>query len=206
VFRGGCPLDETGRADRQRHGVHESIPAKRKSRRTLRAACLLYAIVHLACASAKAEIIDRALAVVAGVVITQSDATAASALGLVTTEGTSDPLAGILAQLVDRRLMLIEVDRALPQEPSADAVDRRLQSIRAQFASTPAYEAVLRRSGIDETRLRQMLRDQLRIEAYLDQRFSAPPLTADRRAVLIKEWVTGLRRRTDISYLDVPRS
>ena len=102
--------------------------------------------------------------------------------------------------------MLIEVDRALPPEPSADAVDRRLQAIRARFASTPAYEAVLRRSGIDETRLRQTLRDQLRIDAYLDQRFSAPPLTAERRAALIREWVSGLRRRADISYLDVPRS
>ena len=55
-------------------------------------------------------------------------------------------------------------------------------------------------------RLRQTLRDQLRIDAYLDQRFSAPPLTAERRAELIKEWVTGLKRRADISYLDVPRS
>ena len=180
--------------------MRESIPAGWKPRRTLWAACLLCAIVHLACASATAEIIDRALAVVAGVVITQSDATAAFDLGLVPMEATSDRLAEILARLVDRQLMLIEVDRALPPEPSSEAVDRRLQSIRARFASTPAYEAVLRRSGIDEMRLRQTLRDQLRIEAYLDQRFSAPPLTADRRAALITEWVTGLRRRTDIIW------
>lgn len=168
--------------------------------------CLLLAVVCMTSATGQAEIIDRALAVVAGVVITQSDATAASELGLVTIDGTSDTGQGILAWLVDRQLMLMEVDRSLPPEPSADAVDRRLQSIRDRFPSAPAYEAVLRRSGIDEMRLRRTLRDQLRIDAYLDQRFTAPPLTAERRAVLIREWLTGLRRRSDISYLDLPRS
>jgi hypothetical protein len=162
--------------------------------------------VCLSTATVGAEIIDRALAVVAGVVITQSDAVAASELGLVTNEATDDPIGGVLAQLVERELVLMEVERSAPPEPSADAVDRRLQAIRARFASTPAYEAVLRRSGIDEMRLRQTLRDQLRIDAYLDQRFSAPPLTAERRAELIKEWVAGLKRRADISYLAVPRS
>jgi hypothetical protein len=152
-----------------------------------------------------AEIIDRALAVVSGVVITQSDATAAAALGLVMIEGTSDP-ADVLSKLVERQLMLTEVDRSLPPEPTAEAVDQRLQSVRAHFPSAAAYEAVLKRTGIDERRLRQMLRDDLRIEAYLDQRFSVPPLTAERRNALIRDWVTGLRRRSDIMYLDVPRS
>jgi hypothetical protein len=48
--------------------------------------------------------------------------------------------------------------------------------------------------------LRQILRDQIRIETYLDQRF-----TSESRATLISEWVSGLRRRTDITYLFVPR-
>jgi hypothetical protein len=179
---------------------------RRLFRRMLLIACILNMATYLSLVTARAEIIDRALAVVAGVVITQSDAVAASELGIVTNEATDDPIGGILAQLVERQLVLIEVDRSAPPEPSAEAVDRRLQAIRARFASTAAYEAVLRRSGIDETRLRQTLRDQLRIEAYLDQRFSAPPLTVERRAELIKEWVAGLKRRADISYLAVPRS
>src|SRR4051794_22527589 len=103
-----------------------------------------------------AEIIDRALAVVSGVVITQSDATGAAELGLVTIEGTSDP-ADVLSKLVDRQLMLTEVDRSLPPEPTAEIVDQRLHSIQAHFPSAAAYEAVLNRTGIDERRLRQML-------------------------------------------------
>jgi parvulin-like peptidyl-prolyl isomerase len=156
-------------------------------------------------AAVNAETVDRALAVVDGVVITQSDVTAAAELGLVQMEGAGDPMPRVLTQLIERQLMLIEVDRSLPPEPTAEAVDRRLQSIRARFASTSAYEAVLRRSGIDEMHLRQTLRDQLRIDGYLDQRFSAPPLTAERRATLIADWVGGLKRRADLSYLDVPR-
>jgi hypothetical protein len=153
----------------------------------------------------RAEIIDRVLAVVGGVLITQSDATAAFDLGLVTIGSTDDPLAAALSQLTDRQLMAVEVDRSAPPEPSTDEIDRRLQSIRARFQSAGAFEAALTRSGFDETRLRQIVRDQLRIDAYLDQRFSAPPLTPERRAALIGEWVSGLRRRTDIAYLYVPR-
>ncbi len=160
--------------------------------RMLLTACILNMATYLSLVTARAEIIDRALAVVAGVVITQSDAVAASELGIVTNEATDDPIGGTLAQLVERQLVLIEVDRSAPPEPSAEAVDRRLQAIRARFASTAAYEAVLRRSGIDETRLRQTLRDQLRIEEYLDQRFSAPPLTVERRAELITRMGMGL--------------
>jgi hypothetical protein len=47
--------------------------------------------------------------------------------------------------------------------------------------------------------------DQLRINAYLDQRFGSPPLTPERRAALIKDWIAGLRRRSDITLVDVPR-
>jgi hypothetical protein len=148
----------------------------------------------------KAEIIDRVLAVVGGIVITQSDASAAFELGLVTIDPTDDPLASALSKLIDRQLMLAEVERYAPPDPPADAVDRLLQSIRARFASPDAYAAALNRSGIDDARLRRTLRDQLRIEAYLDQRF-----TSERRAALVSEWVGGLRRRADITYLYVPR-
>ena len=153
----------------------------------------------------RAEIIDRVLAVVGGATITQSDVTAAVELGLVTPRGTGEPAAGALTQLVERQLMLMEVERYLPPEPPETAVAARLQAVRDRFPTAAAYQATLRRSGVDDTRLRQSVRDDLRIEAYLDQRFSVPPLTAERRAMLISEWVGGLRRRADITFLDVAR-
>jgi hypothetical protein len=148
----------------------------------------------------KAEIIDRVLAVVGGVVITQSDVTAAAELGLVTVGASEDPIGVVLAQLISRQLVLTEVERYAPPEPTADAIERRLDAVRAKFSSTQDYTAALERSGLDDARLRHLLRDQLRIDGYLDQRFAT-----DRREALISDWVSGLRRRTDIIYLYVPR-
>ena len=150
----------------------------------------------------QAEIIDRVLAVVGGVVITQTDTIAAVELGLITPGPTDDPMAAVLSQLIDRQLVLAEVDRYAPPEPTPDAIDRAAQAVRARFPSDQAYQAVLTRSGIDAARLRQTLRDRLRIDAYLEQRFA---VASDRRTALVNEWVSGLRRRADITYLDVQR-
>jgi hypothetical protein len=170
---------------------------------TARAFCTLCILHGASCISpviARAEIIDRVLAVVGGVVITQSDATAAYELGLVNIGPTDDPLATALSKLIDRQLMLTEVERYAPPDPPGEAVDRLLQAVRAKFPASEAYIAALNRSGVDEPRLRQILRDQVRIDTYLDQRF-----TSESRATLISEWVSGLRRRTDITYLYLPR-
>lgn len=169
------------------------------------ALCIVHCALCIALVIAKpviasAEIIDRVLAVVGGVVITQSDATAAHELGFVTIGPTDDPLATALAKLIDRQLMLTEVERYAPPDPPDEAVDRLLQAVRTRFAVPADYLAALARSGVDEARLRQILRDQIRIDGYLDKRF-----TSESRATLIEEWVNGLRRRTDITYLYVPR-
>ncbi len=157
--------------------------------------CVL-ALVHMLSASAAgAEVIDRVLAVVNGDVITLSDATAARELGLVPAGSAADPIRGVLSRLIDRALQLDEVDRYAPPEPSADAVDREVQAVRARFPSPAAFDAALGRSGLDLERLRQTLLDNLRIRSYLDQRFVA---SEDRRPQLVEDWLVGLRRRAEI--------
>ena len=97
--------------------------------------------------------------------------------------------------------MLAEVDRYAPPEPTAEAVDREVQRVRARFASPEALDAALARSGIDEKHLRETLRQDLRMRAYLDQRFTA---AADRRQALDRR-LDGRpappRRRRSTSYL-----
>jgi hypothetical protein len=218
-----------------RERVHQTV---RRVASSVFACALLVALLPSLLA---AEIIDRVLAVVAGVVITQSDVTAAYGLGLVASEPTDDPVGAVLARLIDRQLMLAEVDRYAPPEPTVEAVDRELEMVRARFTSAPDYNAILVRSGIDENHLRQILRDDLRIRAYLEQRFAVPApsdeeliqyyrehpraftqggqvvpfaaaraditrtMVAGRRAALVQEWVSGLRRRAKITDLYVPR-
>jgi hypothetical protein len=158
------------------------------------------ALVLAVCAgvSLGAETIDRVLAVVAGQLITLTDVRAAIDLGLQSPAGAADPVRAVLDKLIDRELVLAEVDRYAPPEPAAEAVDREVAQVRSRFESPVAFEASLARSGIDEKHLRETLRQDLRMRAYLDQRFSAAP---DRRANAVGEWMDGLRRRGEVTDL-----
>ena len=149
---------------------------------------------------ASAETIDRVLAVVAGQIITLSDVTAARDLGLQTAaNAAADPVRAVLSKLIDRELVLSEVDRYAPPEPPGDAIDREIDAIRARFPSPDAFAHTLVRSGLDDKRLREIVRQDLRIRGYELQRFASAD--AVRRQTLIDEWVAGLRRRADITDL-----
>ena len=151
--------------------------------------------------STRAETIDRVLAIAGGQVIMLSDVTAARDLGLESAAGSGDPVRAVLSKLIDRALMLAEVDRYGPPEPTPQKIDAALGEVRARFAERSAYEAALARSGIDERHLRETLRQDLRINAYLEQRFSS---TDPRRQLLLDEWLASLRRRGDVVDLYVP--
>jgi hypothetical protein len=134
-----------------------------------------------------AEIIDRVLAVAAGELIMLSDVTAARDLGLVPVRGDAAPERQILTQLIDRALMLAEVDRYAPPEPDAASVDRELQNVRMRFASPEAFERALARSGINEQHLRGTLREDLRIRSYLEQRFTVAAPTENDLAAYYRD-------------------
>jgi hypothetical protein len=137
--------------------------------------CAAHCVLLMAVSRLSAEVIDRVLAVVDGVVITLSDVAAASALGLVPEDNSDDRTGAALARLINRQLILGEVDRYAPAEPSNESIEQELQPIRSRFASTDAYTSALTRLGFDDKRLRQTVRDSLRIRAYLEQRFAVPP-------------------------------
>ena len=72
--------------------------------------------------------------------------------------------------------MLAEVDRYAPPEPAAAEIDRRVADIRARAGTE--FERVLLLGGIGLEQLRREVRDDLRIDAYLQQRFGAPSRAA----------------------------
>ena len=148
------------------------------------------------------EIIDRVLAIVAGDVITLSDVVAARELGFVAPASGGDPSDAtreVLTALIERALVLAEVERYAPPEPASGEIDRRIQAIRVRFQTPEAFSAALARAGLEDTHLRERLRQDLRIEAYLAERFA----TASRDA-LVRDWIAGLRRRSDIVDLYKP--
>jgi hypothetical protein len=180
---------------------------------------------------ADAQLLDRILAVVDGVPIMQSDVAATIRLRLVRPSAGADPVASVLDRLIERRLMLAEVERYAPPEPAEAEVDRRLTEITSQAG--PLVEPTLQQTGLSRDQLRRYVRDDLRIDAYVQQRFGAivpseqelleyyrehaaefprmtfdqahglarDALVAERRAATITDWVAGLRRRANINVL-----
>jgi len=142
------------------------------------------------------EIIERVLAVAGGDLIMMSDVRAARELGLIDPGTAGDPDREVLTRLIDRALVLAEVDRYQPPEPAADAVDAQLAAIRGRFSSSDALNAALTRLGLDQDRLREQVREDLRIRAYLDQRFASE--NGEQRDRAIAAWIAGLRRRADV--------
>lgn len=150
-------------------------------------------------AFAASEIIDRVLAVAEGEVITLSDVRIARELGRVDVSSAPDPIGAALNLLVDRALVLNEADRLAPPEPSSSAIDAALAAQVGAAGSRAAFESRLSRLGIDEPFVRELLREDLRIRAYLDQRFTAE--TPEEQHRLVETWVAGLRRRADVVNL-----
>ena len=120
------------------------------------------------------QLLDRIVARVNGYAITLSDVRAAVALGIVKAN-TED---AAIEPLIDRQLMLAEVARFVPPEPPAADVDREVEAITARVG--PRLSAVMQSTGLDEGRIREIARENLRVQAYLDQRFgTSVQLTED---------------------------
>jgi hypothetical protein len=120
------------------------------------------------------EVIDRVLAVVGGVVITQSDVAAALRFGLATPPPPgSDPVRVVLDELIRRELIMGEVNRFPAADTLSAAVATRMAAIRAGFASESEYQAALARAAMTVVRLRDAVSASLRIDEYVQQRFGA---------------------------------
>lgn len=162
---------------------------------------LLAATLCVTAAVVFAETIDRVLAVVAGQLIMLSDVTAVRALGIINADDAGDPTGAVLSRLIDRELMLAEVDRYAPPEPTSADVDRQVAIVRGRFPSDQAFDDTLKRSGFDLTHVREIVRQNLRLNAYLEQRFAVSDGDQRRRQTMIDDWLAGLRRRTPVVNL-----
>ena len=131
------------------------------------------ALAALTVSAGTADVIDRLMAVVGSHVITLSDVRAIQTFGLLPGGVKSDSIPEVLAYLIDRQLELGEVERYSAPEPDAAQVDRRMSEIRARLATPSAFEQALARTAMSEQRLRQVVADDLRIDAYLEQQFGA---------------------------------
>ncbi len=162
--------------------------------------CLLAIAVWLS--GGHAQILDRVLAMVSGQVILASDVRAFLDLGLyehglwqIREQDSAGREAAALNRLIERQLALDEVNRFRQALPSPSRVERGLVAVRARFADEDAFAAVLAAVGLELEDLRQILRDDIRIEAYIAERLGG-------RAEVVDDWLSGLLRRADILRVD----
>ena len=128
-------------------------------------------LILTAAAAASAEVIDRVMAVVDGHLITLSDVRRAMTLHLVDRDGGAAGEAIALERLIDRVLILQEVERYAPPEPERAALDSEVRAVERRVTSGDLV-ATLTEVGASESWLRQWVRGDLRVRAYIDQRFA----------------------------------
>ncbi len=148
-----------------------------------RARSLVVATLAMLATSAAAqqpELIERTMAIVGGQAITLSDARAAVTFKLVDVGPSVDPEQTATARLVDRELMLREVRRYAPPAPSEAVIDARLSEVKTGVPGAEAFARALDITGLTEARLRAWVRDDLRTQAYLAQRFASASTPTDR--------------------------
>lgn len=161
----------------------------------------LLALLVICASVAHAEVIDRIMAVVGGRPIMLSDVTAARQFGLVQAPaGTADANAYTLDRLIDRTLILAEVERFQPPEPDPVEMTLRMGELERRLGSAAALEKALAVVGMTGDQLRRYFRDDLRIATYLNQRFGATTAETERQAS-IRTWTLELRKRADVTVL-----
>jgi hypothetical protein len=132
---------------------------------------LLFLLVFLP-VSTRADVIDRILAVVDDQIITLSDARAVLRFELLPADVSEDPVAAVMQRLIDRRLMLNEVERYETSGVPAAAIDARVAAIQSRFEDALGLEIALNQTAWAREDLRRFIHDTRRIEAYLQQRFA----------------------------------
>ena len=144
--------------------------------------------------AAAQQLLDHVVARVGTSAITQTDVEAAVAFGVVEQKDADGRDA--VKQLIDRRLILAEVSRFPPPEPSEAEVMALMATMRTTAGVGAA--AVMKRTGVDDQRLAELARDTLRIRSYIQQRFGS----GARGEQQLARWLSDIRARGDVTEIN----
>ena len=147
------------------------------------------------------QLLDRVVARVDGYAITLTDVQAALGLGVIQVPPGADPIDTATQQMIDRQLLLAEVQRFPPPEPGAAAVEGEVMQLRMRAGARLA--ALMESTGLTEGRIRDIARDDLRIADYLDQRFGTTVQVNDEEvARYYREHESEFRRGGDLTTFE----
>ena len=103
----------------------------------------------------------------------------------------------VLEALIAQALRFRDVERFGAQDIPRDSIDARLVEIQQRFASTAEFDAALARAELTLDELRALIKRQLQVEAYIQERF-APTIFISNEEIeeyYGGEWSTQRRRR-----------
>jgi hypothetical protein len=130
---------------------------------------------------AKQDLIDKVVATVDRQLIMLSDVRAVTELGVLAMGSNEGSETQVTSRLINRILILVEVDRFLVSEPRQTSIQRRVDELKEHHSTVKSFETAWKSVGMTEERLYRLIRNDLRIEGYLRQRFTstAEPTNAE---------------------------
>jgi hypothetical protein len=135
------------------------------------------------------QVLDRVIVRFGSEMVTQLDVRQARLLDLVPQAGPGEE--AIVDALVNRKLILAELRRSGGPEPDAEAIEARYREWKGRLGAGVDVSERLTEAGTTEASVRGWLRDDLRIQAYLKERFGG-------RQGDIDNWVAVLRQRAGV--------
>ncbi|MEO6258889.1 MAG: hypothetical protein ABIP63_01010 [Thermoanaerobaculia bacterium] len=142
---------------------------------------LLAWILTLAATPLPALTVDRIAAVIDRQIITVSEISQMTLIRfLPRTKGQSedDYRHEILDTLIAQALRFRDVERFGAQDISKDSIETRLQEIRARSASPATFDAALLKAELSVDEIRALIKRQLQVEAYIQERFAPTVLVS----------------------------
>jgi hypothetical protein len=162
--------------------------------RALVAPVVLVAAAVPGIAGQQAAEIDRILWNFNGAIITTTDVWQARQLKLVPSDADTDDK--VLRALQNRQLMLLEIRRVPPPAPAAGEIAAHRREWESSFGAGADVRTLLTKVGMSEKTCDGWLTDDLRIRAYLRERFGMLP--ESERVSRTDEWLRGLRQRAGL--------
>lgn len=160
--------------------------------------------------------IERVVAVVDKEVITQTELLTETRVALAWRQGEHAASADLNEELfqvfrdyvVDQTLVAIQVRRLGSVEVSDEEIDQRAWQFSQHFSSMSAYHAFLRRFGISESTVRDILARDLRNDRYITQRMRTRVVsgrgstsTPENYAETLRGWIRELRQGAELRLL-----
>lgn len=135
----------------------------------------LFFVLAALAGTASAAVVDRIAAVIDRQVLTVSEVSQLVQLRFFARppqQSDDDYRRAVLDNLIAQALRFRDVERFGAEDIPKDSIEARVQEIARRFASPAEFDAAVARAELTPDELRALVKRQLQVEAYIQERFS----------------------------------